>query len=148
MVFREQALTQLCRICKAEAVCACRSCGNLLCNNHRIRPSELCEGCAVEMYMVVSKAGRTTLTLGGSASIVFLAAAYVFAALEVLPALTVGLLVSGSILGAATLIWGRGAPKRAERKIERSFGNRKLPAPHGKSARTDLRDTKEKNSDE
>jgi hypothetical protein len=131
MVFREQALTQLCRVCRAEGTCVCPSCGNVLCGMHRIQPNDLCEGCAVEMYLVVSKAGRTALTVGGAATTVILVGAQLLASFEMRPALTMGLVIGGILLGAATLSWGVWAPKRAERKAVRGFRNRKLPAPHG-----------------
>lgn len=87
----------------------------------------MCEACAVEMYTVVSKAGRRLLTVGSGISLGCLGALYTLANLGFLTVLAVALLGVGTMLGVGTICWGGYlSPKRAERKALLGHRNRQL----------------------
>jgi hypothetical protein len=134
MVFRSQVFRELCGACREPALAACPRCQTPLCAGHVFPPEGCCEGCAVEIYLTLSRAGKKHLTagtvLGGVATGLF----YLFWYIHYLPVSVLAVVAFGFCASLISILWGGAvAPRLADRRLRRELGRAlvraSLPAP-------------------
>lgn len=125
MVFRSQEFRELCGRCREPAEQACPRCEQPLCAGHAFPPDGCCEPCAIEIYLTVSRAGKTHLTagtvVGGAATALF----YICWQIQYLPLSVLALVVAGFCASLGAIVWGGTvAPRLANGQFQRKFRRR------------------------
>jgi hypothetical protein len=124
MVFRSQVFRELCGACREPAPVACPRCQQPLCAGHAFPPDGCCEGCAVEIYLTVSRAGKKHLTagtmIGGVATGLFYLCWYI----QYLPISVLAVVALGFCASLISILWGGAvAPRLADRRLRRQLGH-------------------------
>lgn len=103
---------------------ACPRCQQPLCAGHAFPPDGCCEGCAVEIYLTVSRAGKKHLTagtmIGGVATGLFYLCWYI----QYLPISVLAVVALGFCASVISILWGgMVAPRLADRRLRRQLGH-------------------------
>jgi hypothetical protein len=127
MVFRSQVFQELCGACREPAPGACPRCQTPLCASHAFPPEGCCEGCAVEIYLTVSRAGKNHVTagtvLGGVATGLFYLCWYI----HYLPVSVLAVVALGFCASLISIFWGGVvAPRLADRRLRRELGRARV----------------------
>ncbi len=131
-MLREQAFTELCKLCKAPAAGVCPRCGIVVCQPHRTEPHGCCQDCAADMFTAVAKAGKTAMTAGSAVSLGALAIIYLLSRLHVLPVAVTGAALVALLAGVSMIAYGGlVAPRTAEAKLVGRLHHRELPPATG-----------------
>lgn len=104
---------------------SCPRCRQPLCAGHAFPPDGCCEGCAVEIFLAVSRAGKGHLTagamLGGMATGLFCLCWYIHLPISAFLVVAVGFCAS-----LLSIFWGSSvAPWLADRRVRRELGPRR-----------------------
>lgn len=127
--FRSQRFAERCtaRSCDAAAEVGCPRCRAPLCQSHTCEPYGCCEGCAIDLYFAVSRAGRRKVLSGGAATIVSTLGLYALYAVHLAPPVALGIMVAGIGLGVGTLLWGGTvSPRLVDRAFRRQLRGSRL----------------------